>query len=173
MSLLAGAGVMGMAWRFGLSWDLPAHLVLVAVTTVLVVTDFDHLRLPNRVVYPGTALVTLLLGAGAAASGRGSDFGRGLLGAAAYFLLFLLVYLVAKGDGFGFGDVKLAVMLGLIATYQSWRSLVLSLFLTALLGGIPALVMLAMGRSAKTSLPYGPPLIIGTWLAIIAGPFLG
>jgi prepilin signal peptidase PulO-like enzyme (type II secretory pathway) len=47
-----------------------------------------------------------------------------------------------------------------------------SLFITSLLGGIPALILLAMGRSRKTAIPYGPPLIFGTWSAIIWAPYL-
>ncbi len=163
----AAAAMAGMAAALGPTWLLPAHLVMVAITTILILTDLDHLRIPNRILYPGTVLAVAALGLGAAVEGRVTDFGRGLTGGAAYLVLFLLVYLAARGQGFGFGDVKLAFLLGVFASFHSWQLLARSLFATALLGGIPALILLARGRSRSAYLPYGPPLIIGTWVAII------
>jgi leader peptidase (prepilin peptidase)/N-methyltransferase len=156
-----------MAWRLGTSWLLPAHLVMVAMTTVLVVTDFDHLRLPNRIVYPGTVAGFALLTAGAVLESATGALPRAILGGVVYFAGFLSVYLIARGQGFGFGDVKLAVMLGLFAAFYSWRTLVMAMFVTAVLGGVPAIVLLAMGKGGKTAIPYGPPMIAGTWLAIV------
>jgi leader peptidase (prepilin peptidase)/N-methyltransferase len=157
----------GMSWRLGTSWLLPAHLLMVAITTVLVVTDFDHLRLPNRIVYPGTVAGFVLLAAGALLEGTSSALPRAILGGIVYFLGFLGVFLIARGQGFGFGDVKLAVMLGLFASYYSWPTLVIALFATAVLGGVPAIIMLALGKGGKTAIPYGPPMILGTWVAIV------
>jgi leader peptidase (prepilin peptidase)/N-methyltransferase len=58
-------------------------------------------------------------------------------------------------------------MLGLFAAFYSWRTLVMAMFVTAVLGGVPAIVLLAMGKGGKTAIPYGPPMIAGTWLAIV------
>jgi leader peptidase (prepilin peptidase)/N-methyltransferase len=154
---------VAVGWRA----TLVAYLVMAAVTTILIVTDLDHFRIPNRVLYPGTAACLALLAGGAAIEGRSADLLRALAGGAVYFTLFLLVYLAARGEGFGFGDVKLAVLLGSFGAFLGWRVLAWSLLLTGILGGIPALVLLAMGRSRHTAIPYGPPLILGTWAAVI------
>jgi leader peptidase (prepilin peptidase)/N-methyltransferase len=95
-----------------------------------------------------------------------------LLGALLYSGLLLLVFLIAKGEGFGFGDVKLSVLLGLFAGFHSLPALAYALFITSLIGGIPALILLLMGRRRDTPIPYGPPLILGTWAAIIWAPAL-
>ena len=99
--------------------------------------------------------------------GQASQLTPALIGAGAYFLLLLLVYIAARGVGFGFGDVKLALLLGFFAGFGSWRVLAYALFITSLLGGIPALILLAMGKGKDTAIPYGPPLILGTWASII------
>jgi leader peptidase (prepilin peptidase)/N-methyltransferase len=168
--VVAGAGFAAMSWRFGADAVLPAYLWMVAVGTILILTDFDHFRIPNRVLYPATVASVVLLAAGALPTGRGPDLLRGLAAGVAYALLYFLIFLVARGRGLGFGDVKLAVMLGLFAGFQSWLTLVLSLFATAVIGGVAAIVLLASGRGRKAELPYGPPLIVGTWLAVSLGP---
>ncbi len=43
---------------------LIAFLAMVAVTAILIVTDLDHFRIPNRILYPGTAVCFVLLVAG-------------------------------------------------------------------------------------------------------------
>lgn len=159
-----GAGVVSGA----IGWvpTLAAHLLLVAVTTVLIVTDLDHMRIPNRILYPGGIACLVLLAAGALAENRPGNLVRGLAAGALYWMVFLVVWLSARGQGFGFGDVRLSALLGLFLGFHSWQLLAWGLLATALLGGIPAIVLLAQGKGRKTLLPYGPPLILGTWLAI-------
>ena len=172
LSLLVGLVYWAMAKTLGLTPILVAHLVMVSLTAMLVVTDFDHFRIPNRLLYPGGTIAMTLLALAAIIEGRTLSLRPAFLGAAGYFTLLLLVYLAARGEGFGFGDVKLAVLLGFFAGFHSLRTLAYALFITSLLGGIPALILLAMGRGRKTAIPYGPPLIFGTWAAIIATPYL-
>ena len=70
--------------------------------------------------------------------------------------------------GFMTAHVKLAPQLGLFAAFISWGTLAWAVFATALIGGVIAIAMLALGAAKmKTELPYGPPMIIGAWLAIV------
>ena len=167
LGILVGLACAGMARAVGFRPVLIAYLAMVLVTGVLIVTDLDHFRIPNRILYPGTAICSALLVVGATADpGRGSLI-RGLAGAGIYFGLLLLVFVAARGEGFGLGDVKLAALLGLFTAFEGYRILAWSLIITAVLGAIPALVLLAMGKGRKASLPYGPPLVLGAWSAII------
>lgn len=170
--MVTGIAYWGMADTLGPGAVLVAHLVMASLTTMLIVTDFDHFRIPNRLLYPGTVLCVLLLAAAALLEARTAALVPALIGGAGYFALLFGVYVAARGEGFGFGDVKLAFVLGFFAGFGSWRTLAYALFITSILGGIPALILLAMGRSRKTAIPYGPPLIIGTWAAIIWAPYL-
>jgi leader peptidase (prepilin peptidase)/N-methyltransferase len=168
--LVAAAGFAAMSWRFGTDPVLPAYVWLVGTGVVLILTDFDHFRIPNRILYPATVVSVVLLATSALPTGRAPDLLRGMLAGLAYGLFYFLVFLLARGRGLGFGDVKLAVMLGLYAGFQSWPTLVLALFATAIIGGAAAIILLGLGRGRKAELPYGPPLIMGTWLAIVLGP---
>lgn len=158
-----------MAWRLGPVWVLAAYLVFVLITTALLWTDIDHKRIPNRITYPGTPLAAALLVGGAFGDGNGAAVAGALLSALAYSGFFLLVYLAARG-GFGFGDVKLAVLLGLFVGYPGWDHLLVAGFVTAAIGGVMALVAVVAGKAgAKTEIPYGPAMILGAWITIIGG----
>lgn len=170
----AAAASGGVAWALGPRWILIAYLFFVAMSASLFLTDLDHKRIPNRITYPGTPIAAGLLMAGAALDGTASHLPRALGGAAVYTLVFLVVYLAARG-GFGFGDVKLAISLGLFTGFLGWDRLLLSGMLTAAAGGVIALLALLVGRAgARTEIPYGPPMIIGSLGAIIfGGPSVG
>ena len=162
-----GIAYAGMAWKVGMQPVLVAYLVMVAVTAVLIVTDLDHFRIPNRILYPGTAISFVLLVIGFAIEPGLGSLVRAVVGGAIYFGLLLLVFMAARGEGFGFGDVKLAALLGLFTAFEAYRILAWSLIITALLGAVPAVVLLFMGKGRKAALPYGPPLVLGAWAAII------
>lgn len=164
---MVGLAAAGMAWKIGLRPVLIPHLAMVAVTAILIVTDLDHFRIPNRILYPGTAICFVLLVAGALVDPGTGSLARAVAGAAIYFGLLLLVFVAARGEGFGFGDVKLAALLGLFTAFEAFRILAWALIVTAFLGAIPALALLLMGKGRKAALPYGPPLVLGAWAAII------
>lgn len=153
----------------GADWTLPAHLWFVAVTVALAVIDFGTKRLPNRVLYPGTVVAVVLLGAGALAEGEWDAFMRGVLGGIAYFVGLLVIAIVARG-GFGFGDVKLAALLGLFAAYRSWGALGVAVFAGFIIGGVMSLGLLVAGRARrKDTIPFGPAMILGAWVAVALG----
>lgn len=170
--LLSGLGAGGAVWVTGLSPLLPAHLALVGFTVVLVVTDLDAFLLPNRVLFPGTLISIALLGMGSALTGTIGGFGRGLAMGVGYMVVLGLVSFLVP-QGFGLGDAKMALMLGTFAGYWSFNAFATMLLATALLGGLPAWFLLLTRRASRQDhLPYGPAMIIGTWLAIgIEGRF--
>ncbi len=153
----------------GPGWDLPAHLWFVALTIVLILTDLDHHRIPNKILLPGTIGGVLLLLIGGALEGRLIDVGTGLVTGAGNFLLFLVIALAARG-GFGMGDVKLAFILGVFTGYHAWSLALVGSFLAFLLGGAASIVLLALRRRGrKDAIPFGPPMIVGAWLAVVWG----
>jgi leader peptidase (prepilin peptidase) / N-methyltransferase len=168
-TVFAAAGVV----TSGEGWLLPAYLVLATTTIVLLVTDIDHKLIPNRVLYPSTAVFAVLLVAGALAESRTDRLLPALLGALGYFGALFAVYLVARG-GFGFGDVKLAVLLGAATAFQSQRTVLLAVFFTGVIGGIPAILLLVSRRArGQDEMPYGPPMLAGAWVALVFGEAFG
>lgn len=166
---LVSAGVaLGFYNTFGLSWPLVAYLGFLVLTMALVVSDLEEFRIPDRLNLRGSLTLALALTAAGLASGDPGAVGRGLLGAGAYFAGASALWLLVRGRGFGAGDVKLAPVLGLHTAYISWGVLGQAVFATAIIGGVIAMVLLVSGRAGmKTELPYGPPMVLGAWLAII------
>ena len=146
-------------------WVLPAYLWFVAVTVTLTLTDLDTKLIPNRILFPGTAVGFVLLMGGAII--EDGPILRPLAGGAIYFVLLLVLALIARG-GFGFGDVKLAFLLGLFTAYQSWETLIVAIFAAFLLGGLVSAILVVFRiRSRKDSIPFGPYLVGGAYLAIV------
>ena len=100
-----------MAWRFGLAWDLPAYLYLGAVGVALAAIDLDTKRLPNVIVLPSYPVAAVLFLLPALLEGQWDNYVRAIAGAAALFGVFFLLALIHPA-GMGFGDVKLAGVLG-------------------------------------------------------------
>jgi leader peptidase (prepilin peptidase)/N-methyltransferase len=167
----AATGVLfaGTYLVIGPVWVLPAYLLFIATTVVLVLTDLDHKRIPNRILYPATVVTVVLLTAGAAADGTLAAVPRALAGGGVYFGLLLLIALAARG-GFGMGDVKLSFLLGILLGFQSWAALWSGIFLAFLTGGVVSLLLLITKRKGrKDAIPFGPPLIVGAWIALVWG----
>lgn len=153
----------------GLRWALIGYLWFASVTLVLILTDLDHHRIPNRILYPGFVVGLLLLVAGGFLDGEPHRLLPALGGAAGYFLVLFVVALASRG-GFGFGDVKLAALLGLFTGYVSLGSTLIAFFLGIFIGGAVAILLLALRRrDRKAEIAFGPPMIAGAWIAIPYG----
>jgi leader peptidase (prepilin peptidase)/N-methyltransferase len=151
----------------GLTWELTAYLAFLLLTTALMVTDLESFRIVDRLNLRGSLAVAVLLVITALLTGHSSELLRGLAGAGAYFLGATILFLIARGRGFGAGDVKLAPQLGLFTAYLGWGVLGWAVMSTALIGGVVALILVLSGSGGRdTELPYGPPMILGSWLAI-------
>ncbi|HIE22393.1 MAG TPA: prepilin peptidase [Acidimicrobiia bacterium] len=158
---------LGFVGTIGLRWPLIAYGGFLLLSGALLITDLEQLRIVDRINLRGTAMVAVLLAVTAVAVGDLPALARGLAGAAIYFAGAFLLWTIVRGRGFGGGDVKLAPQIGLFTAYVSWGTLGWAAFATAMIGGVLAIALLITGRAhAKTELPYGPPMILGAWLAI-------
>lgn len=151
----------------GFGWELIAYLAFLLLTMALLVTDLESFRIVDRLNLRGTALTFGLLVVAAVVTESFEALLRGVGGAAAYFAGASLLFILVRGRGFGAGDVKLAVQLGLFTAYLGWSVLGWAVFGTAMIGGVVALFLVLSGSAGrKTELPYGPPMILGAWAAI-------
>jgi leader peptidase (prepilin peptidase) / N-methyltransferase len=168
---------MGLLWfavtlrltGAGLGWAVPAYLALAFVCLVLAVIDAATRLLPNRITYPAFPVVAGLLLVASLGLGDLGRLGRGLLAAAAVGGFFLVLALISP-RGMGLGDVKLAPTLGLALGWLSWGTVAVGVFAAFLLGGLAGLAgMVALGLSRKSLLPFGPWLVAGALLGVLAG----
>ncbi len=166
IAVVLGAGVTA---RLHGSWALPAFLVLAAVLPVLAWIDVERLVLPNRIVYPLTGAVLVLLVLGALGDHDLDALVRALAGGALAFGVLLLLHLVSP-SGMGFGDVKLAFVLGLALAWLGWGDLVVGFFLSFLYGAVVSLALVAARvRGRREHVPFGPFLAAGTLTAVVWG----
>jgi leader peptidase (prepilin peptidase)/N-methyltransferase len=167
-----------MAMRFGPSPALPAFCYLAWISVPLAVIDARCQRLPDALTLPSYPVALALLGFAALLlpGGAGHFVGAlaGLALACGVFLLQVLLY----PAGLGWGDVKLAGLLGLYLGWLggswlggSWLdqgTLVAGLFLGYLFAAVAGLVLIATRRaSRKSRLPFGPYLLAGALTAIL------
>lgn len=151
------------------AWVLPAYLWFAYFSILLTVTDLDTKLIPNRILLPATVGGTALLGLGALIDGNLEGLLRGLLAGLAYFVVMLILGLIARG-ALGFGDVKLAFFLGMFVGYLGWGHLVVSGLGSFLLGGVVALILVLTKRaSRKDAIPFGPFMTIAAIATVIAG----
>jgi leader peptidase (prepilin peptidase)/N-methyltransferase len=154
---------------FAGSWMLVALLYLAAAGIALTMIDVDTHRLPDVIVLPSCVVVLALLTGESASTGSWSPLLRAVLGAAASWAFFRAVRLAWPG-GMGGGDVKLAVLLGLMTGWLGWGVLAIGVFGGFLLGAVVGVAMMSAGRAGRrTALPFGPFLIIGAFFSVYAG----
>jgi leader peptidase (prepilin peptidase) / N-methyltransferase len=161
--LVAGA-VLVTAPRpatLALAWAAGAAVVLAAV-------DLTSHRLPDRVTYPAGAVCTAALLVDAAVLGSWGAFLRALAAAVVAFAVAYLVAAIAPA-ALGLGDVKLLGLLGLVLGWFGWGVLLAGVFLGLLTGAVVSLALLVTRRAGwRTAVPFGPPLLLGAALALLA-----
>jgi leader peptidase (prepilin peptidase) / N-methyltransferase len=169
----ATAGLFaGVAARIGFSWTLPAYLVLAAGLLALACTDMEHLLLPKRIVYPVLGLVGALLVGAAGITGHWHNLLVAGISGAVWFVIFFAMNAVSP-RALGFGDVRLAPVLGLALGWLGIRYVLLGFFAANLIGASIGMALIASKRMSRTQqVPYGVFLAVGTLLAIFAGPEL-
>ena len=167
--------------RFGMTVAAPIYMILMAGLILVTFVDLADWTIPNEVTFPG-----IPLGIGCAVIGLlYADSGLlvknvfesmigVVLGGGILYLLDAIVYLLAKKQGMGFGDVKLLAMLG---AFLGWRGVLFILFFSSLLGSVVGVAMLLIQqkkglpkKERPDDVPAGHYLPFGPFLAL-AGVF--
>jgi len=162
----------GLALELGPDPALPAYLYLAAVGMALALIDLDCKRLPDVLTLPSYPVAVVLLAAAAAFGSDSGELGRALLGGAAMFALYFALCF-AYPAGMGFGDVKLSGVLGLYTAWLGWGAWVVGVFTGFLLGALFGIALIAARRGGrKTAVPFGPFMLLGVLVAVLAGPEL-
>lgn len=148
---------------------LVAFLYLAAVSVVLALIDLDTHRLPNRIVLPSYVVAIVLLGTASALAGDFPVLLRAGIGMFALGLAYFGMALAYPG-GMGFGDVKLAGVLGFYLAWLGWGQLAVGAFAAFLLGGLFSVgLIVARKAGRKSGIPFGPWMLAGAWLGIFFG----
>jgi leader peptidase (prepilin peptidase)/N-methyltransferase len=158
-----------LAARIGWEPELAAYLVAGAAMLALSAIDLDTKRLPDVIVLPTTLVTAALLAVAAAVDDQWGDFGRAAIGAGLGFLVLFAIHLV-RPDGLGFGDVKLALLCGLLLGWYGLADVAIGLYGGFVLGAVVGVTMIAAGRTRfGKAIPFGPFLVAGTLLMVLVG----
>ncbi|WP_299036579.1 A24 family peptidase [uncultured Pseudokineococcus sp.] len=167
---LASATFLALvALEIGWSPELPAFLYLACVAVALTAIDLEHHRLPDAIVLPSYVVGAVLLTGAAVAQGDWGALLRAAIGLAVLWLGYFALAL-AKPGGMGFGDVKLAGLLGLHLGYLGWAELAVGSFAAFLVGGLVGIALLVTGRAGrKSAIPFGPFMLLGAAIGVAVG----
>ena len=167
IELTTGALFAVTAWRLGPTPELGAILAFVAGGVALAAIDLEHFRLPTPLVRATFGLVAFGFAGAAAANGTFQPLLTAAVGAAVFSGVLLVAHLVSP-RAMGFGDVRLAVVLGTVLGWYGFGFVLGGLLLGHLLGVV---VGLAIGVSRRqlhgVRLAFGPPLLAGTLFVVL------
>jgi leader peptidase (prepilin peptidase)/N-methyltransferase len=168
----AGTGLAfaAVAWRFAdRPWALPAFGYLAAIGVALALIDLDVHRLPDAIVLPSYPVLAVALTLASWGSADWPALLRAAIGGAGLWAFYLLLAVVKPG-GMGFGDIKLAGLLGAALAWVGWGALAVGGFGAFLVGGLYAIGLLIARRAGRGSgVPFGPWMVLGAVLGIAIG----
>jgi leader peptidase (prepilin peptidase)/N-methyltransferase len=148
---------------------LPLLLVLGSAGVALAMIDLDHHRLPDVIVLPLYPVTVIGLVVAGAISGSWPLVAT-LGGIAIWLVVIGGIWAATSGRGMGFGDVKLAPVLGAVLGWVAFGAAVVGLFSAFLLGAVVGLGLMVAGRAGRRShLPFGPFLLAGAAIGVVVG----
>ena len=155
--------------RFGFHAVVPAVLVFTAASIALAAIDLEHRRLPDRIVFPTLVIQGALLVMAGLADDRPRSILMAAIGAAiAGGFLFAVWFAVPRA--LGFGDVKYGLVLGALLGWFGLGHVAAGLFLGYLCGAVIGIVLMIAKRKARgLTMPFGPSLALGAWIAALWG----
>jgi leader peptidase (prepilin peptidase)/N-methyltransferase len=144
-------------------------LVFLVGFVALAVYDFKWFLLPDVIVFPLIVFACVqILAQAVFLGGTWQEVLGSLTGAVVISGLFYLIFRVSQGAWIGFGDVKLGIVLGLLAGAAVPALLVL--FVASLVGTLLSLPLVLAGKAnRKSHLPFGPMLITGLIVVVLFG----
>ena len=151
--------------QYGMSTELVVIAFYCCLFIVLMVIDLERGLILNRIVYP--AMVAALL---ISVFLSGLDIVPGIkysaIGGGIGFGLALLVVVFSRG-GMGFGDVKMAALMGFTIGFPL---IFFTLILSAIIGGIVAVaLLLTRKKKRKERVPFAPALSLATIITLLGG----
>jgi leader peptidase (prepilin peptidase)/N-methyltransferase len=148
---------------------LVAFLYLASISIALALIDLDTHRLPDAIVLPSYLVGGVLLAGASILNGDPGALLRTGIALVGLFGVYLAMALAYPG-GMGFGDVKLAGVLGMYLGWLGWGSLAVGAFAPFVVGGLFAVALIVARRAGRKSrIPFGPWMLVGAWIGVLWG----
>ncbi len=155
-----------IVWRYGITWQAGALLVVTGFFVAMSGIDARTTLLPDALTLPLlwfgllVSLVPLFVSPADA-----------ILGAAVGYLSLWSVYwgfkLLTGKEGMGFGDFKLLAAIG---AFCGWKAILSVVLMSSIIGAIVGVLLIAIqGRDRATPIPFGPYLAAAGWVQMFHG----
>ncbi len=172
-------------WKFELGLELGIFLIYACLLLIIFVIDLEHQLVLNKVTYPAMLLALAIsffwpgikevttLGGGTISQAVSSLAGEpvaqatisltgGLLG-----LVVMSIPIIIYPSGMGWGDVKLAALIGLMTGYPL---VIVALFLSVIIGGLVGAALLAFKiKKRQDPIPFAPFLAASAMITLLWG----
>jgi leader peptidase (prepilin peptidase)/N-methyltransferase len=160
VEVLTGSLFLGAFLVYGAQWRTLEITAFFAALVAVTFIDFDLRIIPDKIVLPGAAIgivASVLL-----APDRWWQYVVAGLGAAGFLFALGMLW----PGGMGFGDVKLALFMGVVLG----ADVIIALFVGFLAGGLIGGALLLTGVKKRTDkIPFGPYLSLGAVVAALSG----
>jgi leader peptidase (prepilin peptidase)/N-methyltransferase len=161
----AGAAVgVGVGW----SWALVMWVPLVPVCVALAVVDWRTRLLPTALIRPLYIGLVVLVAVGWAVTGDGDAALRAVLGWLVGGGLYALLWFIYP-RGLGYGDVRLAGVLGIALGWVGWGPLLVGVYAGFLLGGVIGGLLSVLRIVERKGFPFGPFMLLGAVTGLLWG----
>lgn len=169
-------------WRFAASIE-PANYAALFITVfwcyiflVIIFIDWEQKLILNRITYPSAVVALILMGIATIIPDTDILGKRefvpdivilsSLIGGAIGFIFFFIVFII-NPRGMGMGDIKLALLIGLVLGFPL---VIPGLLVGIIIGGLAAIILLVFKLKArKDIIPYGTFLGIGPIITLFWG----
>lgn len=172
LELLVGLQFVWVYWLLKVNFSFFGHLegfyslslllywlILFSGSLVIAVYDIKYMLIPDEVLFPliGVSFLRLFL----------SHQWQVLITALLSMGFIYSIHVLTRGRGMGFGDVKLAFLMGLVL---GWPLIVVAYFVAFLTGaGVGVILMLINIKKFKDKIAFGPFLLFGMMIAKLWG----
>lgn len=171
LSAVAGA-LLGAAT--GLDWPLLWLVPLTPVAVALSVIDWHTRLLPRVVVVPVTLAAIVVVTVVGLATGEREALVRALVAMVLARSFFWVLWFV-RSAGMGFGDVRLAALVGLVLGWVGWGAVAIGVWVGFVGFAVPGLLLAVVRRDRallKQAFPFGPFMAAGALVGLVWGPAL-
>ncbi|MFB7468391.1 prepilin peptidase [Streptomyces sp. NPDC056224] len=171
LAALTGAVCAALGAAVGARPEAVAYVGLAPALVLLALVDRAVHRLPDVLTLPLAAAVAAGLGSAALLPRAGGDWRHALLGGGLLAAGYLVLFLINPG-GMGFGDVKLALSLGVALGWYGWGVWAAGAFLGLLYGALYGLSLVLSGAATrKQGFAFGPFMTAGALTGVLLGGF--
>lgn len=149
---------------FGITISFLYLLIISSLLIIIFIYDLKHYIIPDSIIFSAIIITFLYYVLHKPGLWQNINQVYAAIGAS---LFFLLIYLASRGKWLGFGDVKLAFFMGL---FLGFPRIIVALFFSYLIGAIIGIILILLKKKGlKSEVPFGPFLIIGTYIALFWG----